>query len=110
MVALRSPFFATALQGTGLPTAKHKTLTQCAAFALLTFLFAPVGVAAQAGLETPSPLASGGFCAPPSLGAPCATGGVASEGNREPIPALDRKSTRLNSSHVKISYAVFCLK
>src|SRR5690606_39670105 len=27
-------------------------------------------------------------------------------GQREP----DRKSTRLNSSHVKISYAVFCLK
>src|SRR5436309_4492335 len=30
-----------------------------------------------------------------------------------PIIALaeeDRKSTRLNSSHVKISYAVFCLK
>src|SRR5690606_25694154 len=26
------------------------------------------------------------------------------------IKALDRKSTRLNSSHVKISYAVFCLK
>src|SRR5207302_2264757 len=25
-------------------------------------------------------------------------------------PKLDRKSTRLNSSHVKISYAVFCLK
>src|SRR5690606_41356205 len=25
-------------------------------------------------------------------------------------PAQDRKSTRLNSSHVKISYAVFCLK
>src|SRR5690606_40758042 len=24
--------------------------------------------------------------------------------------AADRKSTRLNSSHVKISYAVFCLK
>src|SRR5207302_9176681 len=28
---------------------------------------------------------------------------------RFPIPE-DRKSTRLNSSHVKISYAVFCLK
>src|SRR5207249_8286795 len=27
-----------------------------------------------------------------------------------PPPALDRKSTRLNSSHVSISYAVFCLK
>src|SRR5690606_42072946 len=25
-------------------------------------------------------------------------------------PVQDRKSTRLNSSHVKISYAVFCLK
>src|SRR5690606_40810238 len=26
------------------------------------------------------------------------------------VVRLDRKSTRLNSSHVKISYAVFCLK
>src|SRR3712207_8617533 len=26
------------------------------------------------------------------------------------IKALDRKSTRLNSSHANISYAVFCLK
>src|SRR5690606_40206195 len=34
---------------------------------------------------------------------------------RENVPSwnrerVDRKSTRLNSSHVKISYAVFCLK
>src|SRR5699024_12277737 len=28
----------------------------------------------------------------------------------EPIRKRDRKSTRLNSSHVSISYAVFCLK
>src|SRR5690349_23634705 len=28
----------------------------------------------------------------------------------ELIPLTDRKSTRLNSSHVEISYAVFCLK
>src|SRR5690606_6778935 len=28
----------------------------------------------------------------------------------ELAPHQDRKSTRLNSSHVKISYAVFCLK
>src|SRR3712207_7652986 len=27
-----------------------------------------------------------------------------------PIGVLDRKSTRLNSSHANISYAVFCLK
>src|SRR5690606_40482493 len=35
--------------------------------------------------------------------------------NRQPdrrlhLSGVDRKSTRLNSSHVKISYAVFCLK
>src|SRR3712207_7452595 len=28
----------------------------------------------------------------------------------EGVPRLDRKSTRLNSSHANISYAVFCLK
>src|SRR3989442_5101345 len=32
-------------------------------------------------------------------------------GVHHPSPAgADRKSTRLNSSHVRISYAVFCLK
>src|SRR5262245_65107102 len=34
-----------------------------------------------------------------------ARGGQAARGGR-----LDRKSTRLNSSHLGISYAVFCLK
>src|SRR5690606_39465495 len=34
------------------------------------------------------------------------------DGKVGPVPSyhVDRKSTRLNSSHVKISYAVFCLK
>src|SRR3989442_6927094 len=35
------------------------------------------------------------------------------QGAREQLtfdPPADRKSTRLNSSHVRISYAVFCLK
>src|SRR2546430_5827063 len=31
-------------------------------------------------------------------------------GPPRPGPARDRKSTRLNSSHSQISYAVFCLK
>src|SRR5574337_1371099 len=35
--------------------------------------------------------------------------GFLSRGDRE-IGVLDRKSTRLNSSHHSISYAVFCLK
>src|SRR5690554_7345163 len=30
--------------------------------------------------------------------------------NTAPAGQIDRKSTRLNSSHVRISYAVFCLK
>src|SRR5690349_22723924 len=37
------------------------------------------------------------------------TGGAQPISQRQPFP-LDRKSTRLNSSHVEISYAVFCLK
>src|SRR5690554_7759770 len=37
---------------------------------------------------------------------------TANENTKEPINKAnkDRKSTRLNSSHVRISYAVFCLK
>src|SRR3712207_8401833 len=31
-------------------------------------------------------------------------------GRRSPLRHPDRKSTRLNSSHANISYAVFCLK
>src|SRR2546427_9485682 len=34
---------------------------------------------------------------------------VADAGQRRAQPGLDRKSTRLNSSHSQISYAVFCL-
>src|SRR6267143_3442126 len=45
---------------------------------------------------------------------PIRRGTVAADGsNPRPTPAggpLDRKSTRLNSSHSSISYAVFCLK
>src|SRR5690606_39713706 len=32
------------------------------------------------------------------------------EESYQAFTTIDRKSTRLNSSHVKISYAVFCLK
>src|SRR3712207_7030927 len=35
---------------------------------------------------------------------------LAVAGLRVVAPYLDRKSTRLNSSHANISYAVFCLK
>src|SRR5256885_12667061 len=32
------------------------------------------------------------------------------QAQRAALPFIDRKSTRLNSSHLVISYAVFCLK
>src|SRR3712207_7740067 len=35
---------------------------------------------------------------------------VVAGGDRHLVALLDRKSTRLNSSHANISYAVFCLK
>src|SRR2546430_6630797 len=41
-------------------------------------------------------------------GKPTATSSPAHQ--PEIVPAVDRKSTRLNSSHSQISYAVFCLK
>src|SRR6266700_4768442 len=41
---------------------------------------------------------------------PCRPGAPSRPVGFVPAAARDRKSTRLNSSHVKISYAVFCLK
>src|SRR5258705_1590182 len=69
-----------------------------------------------------SPVSTGTFTPrPPALSAPGASARVAA---RRPVAATnpvamtmahsegsrDRKSTRLNSSHLGISYAVFCLK
>src|SRR5690242_21515244 len=36
--------------------------------------------------------------------------GAGRRDERADLPGADRKSTRLNSSHMSISYAVFCLK
>src|SRR5256885_12722285 len=36
--------------------------------------------------------------------------GEVSDLSKDPLAETDRKSTRLNSSHLVISYAVFCLK
>src|SRR5204862_6563522 len=41
---------------------------------------------------------------------PCLDGVGPSTGRSRTSGGGDRKSTRLNSSHVEISYAVFCLK
>src|SRR2546421_3954136 len=46
----------------------------------------------------------------PSLDMPVPMAGSTASGARVRRPQADRKSTRLNSSHDQISYAVFCLK
>src|SRR2546421_4424019 len=45
---------------------------------------------------------------PPAAG--CKGTRLAAESRKYPCALADRKSTRLNSSHDQISYAVFCLK
>src|SRR5690606_42031808 len=56
---------------------------------------------------------AGGFERATPLRGPCRhrrRRGVDRRAQRDRRDVRDRKSTRLNSSHVKISYAVFCLK
>src|SRR2546427_8930857 len=53
-------------------------------------------------------------CCPSTIGAGSATGWNSDRRSttalKERASSTDRKSTRLNSSHSQISYAVFCLK
>src|SRR5438034_5088261 len=56
---------------------------------------------------TPDPIVPGNTRLEPNGEAPCRATIVPGGQNRQ---GSDRKSTRLNSSHTVISYAVFCLK
>src|SRR5262245_65136152 len=49
-------------------------------------------------------------CASAAWASPCVTWRGSTRWPRRSSPTSDRKSTRLNSSHLGISYAVFCLK
>src|SRR6266511_3173177 len=99
---------------------------------------ATAGLVGIAGEQGPQPLADVGVAEPddrglprnhgpergevpsgdrvePGVAAPSVASGPAQSVERgDPVSVVpgrgDRKSTRLNSSHVKISYAVFCLK
>src|SRR5699024_11253165 len=54
---------------------------------------------------------SGGtHISPITIRSPFGGGVQTPEMHADSLEGLDRKSTRLNSSHVSISYAVFCLK
>src|SRR5437773_3256447 len=52
---------------------------------------------------------AGIFCARLNRSRPGSTSSEEPRQNKKQKP-VDRKSTRLNSSHITISYAVFCLK
>src|SRR5690606_13081462 len=79
--------------------------------ALILVAALSIAVASIGRLITPQPIDSLGLGAAIALGATLINFGAArviSDAGRR--YGSDRKSTRLNSSHVKISYAVFCLK
>src|SRR5438874_7139169 len=71
-------------------------------FPYTTLFRSRVAMASKAAPGSASSMASGRFGGE----APSAFDAVSAGGS----PKGDRKSTRLNSSHVEISYAVFCLK
>src|SRR3712207_8545962 len=62
---------------------------------------------ADAGRGRPRPAAGGALALRREAGARRVRD---ERGDRAPARRRDRKSTRLNSSHANISYAVFCLK
>src|SRR5690606_39381864 len=72
--------------------------TSCSNVAVVTSIGAPSRRFGNPGGHAPP------LCGPPVF----ASESIARHDERPSAP--DRKSTRLNSSHVKISYAVFCLK
>src|SRR3712207_6915309 len=84
-------------------------------FPYTTLFRSRAGPAGRALGRQPRPATAGGP-GPAGLDAPFLLGARpgAAAAEREPGPRVlvrrDRKSTRLNSSHANISYAVFCLK
>ena len=54
---------------------------------LALFLARPACAAQELAISEP-PAVAGGFCSPPALGSPCATGGTATLGNHEPSPGF----------------------
>src|SRR6266542_1553910 len=65
---------------------------------------------AAAGTRRPAPLGPRVRGRAGALVGAAPRSGGAAPTVRRPWPRRDRKSTRLNSSHGSISYAVFCLK
>src|SRR5699024_12156076 len=65
---------------------------------------------AEPDLAAPSPRRAPTALVPPAVHRPRRAPDRGRRPGARRCPVRDRKSTRLNSSHVSISYAVFCLK
>src|SRR5690625_6517397 len=68
---------------------------------------APCRPSVRTDRDTPAPPGCGACWCPAAGYRPALVAAVHARGR---LAVQDRKSTRLNSSHVAISYAVFCLK
>src|SRR5690554_3285909 len=87
------------------PPPSEKVHAEVRALGFLLFVLLASLLLSGCGGSTSERVVGGEHVAPGDTGD---TGCAAME--REVIDYRDRKSTRLNSSHVRISYAVFCLK
>src|SRR2546430_7300385 len=74
------------------------------------FPYTPLSRSSPRGRRRPAPPPPRGSLRPRSATRSACPEGPAEVGNAEIVGEQDRKSTRLNSSHSQISYAVFCLK
>src|SRR2546427_670320 len=80
-------------------------------FPYTTLFRSIVSVAPPGGLGTNRRIGRLGYCAQAAAAHRDRRSTAATpEGRRKRFARIDRKSTRLNSSHSQISYAVFCLK
>src|SRR3712207_8711168 len=75
-----------------------------------TTLFRSAGTTNSTGLVGSQAACASGAAMIAATASACATRRNVEEDFIALSPDLDRKSTRLNSSHANISYAVFCLK
>src|SRR5205814_10456631 len=102
IISLLSPFFFTAPPPPATyPLSLHDALPICPRSA-------PAGAALRRGHDAHGGSPGRQLAAkPPAVGPDLCRGAAAQRGW---LSSEDRKSTRLNSSHLGISYAVFCLK
>src|SRR5438552_15388404 len=90
----------------------HSHLYCCYLFFLSLFFFNDPATTEiyTLSLHDALPISRGSFLAPAVCSRTLARSGEMTASAHRPTAVLDRKSTRLNSSHQIISYAVFCLK